>query len=270
MKNLKLLCHESCNIIEETARFIYDNLGKVHHNTVLEKSKNNFVSYVDQMAEKQLVEKLNLLLPESVFLTEEKTVDTKTGEYRWIIDPIDGTTNFLHGLPYFAISVALQHCEDIVLGIVYEVSRQECFYAWQNGGAYLNGEAIQVSQTPNLNNSLIVTGFPDGDYRKVKKYLRAYEYFLCNTRSIRRYGAAAVDLAFIACGRFDGYFQHGLNAWDIAAGALIVKEAGGMVTDFRGGTNFIFGGEIIASNPVLHSNFMPIVESLFYDKTSVL
>jgi len=268
MENLEYYCLETCKIVAQAADFIRGKLGKIQKGEIEEKSLNSLVSYVDRMAEKHLVDGLGRLLPGSVFLTEEETIVTQNGTYQWIIDPLDGTTNFLHQLPGFAVSVALQYRQQTVLGVVYEVTRKECFYAWREGGAFLNGEKIQVSPKTGLNKALIATGFPDQDCGKIKKYLEAYQYFLQNTMGLRRFGVASVDMVYTACGRFDAYFQYGLHPWDVAAGALIVQEAGGVVSDFQGGENYLFGKEILASNRFVTPEFLAIIKAVFYGKNT--
>ena len=248
---LEQLCQNVRPIVDGVAAFIKNELGKVGHEEVETKELNSLVSYVDTTAEKRLVAGLSALLPGSAFLTEEETVARSDAEFRWIIDPLDGTTNFLHQLPCFAVSVALEHRGETVLGIVHEVNRAEQFYAWKGGGAWLNGRPIHVSKTTDLKDSVIATGFPYRDFRQMEKYLDAFRFFMKNTRGIRRFGAAAVDLAWVACGRFEVFFEYGLSPWDVAAGILLVKEAGGKTSDFSGGNGCLFGGEIIAAGPGL-------------------
>jgi myo-inositol-1(or 4)-monophosphatase len=261
---LKTLCLESCEIIKEVGNFIRAELGKVKANAIEVKALNSLVSYVDKEAETQLVKGLGALLPAATFLTEEETVKSEKGTYQWIIDPLDGTTNFLHQLPFFSVSVALQHEEQTVIGIVYEVNQKECFYAWKDGGAFLNEKSIQVTRTANLADTLIATGFPYYDYESIKAYLQVLEILMQNTRGIRRFGSAALDLAYVSCGRFDAFFEYSLNAWDVAAGILLVQEAGGKVTDFKGGSDYLFGKELIASNTGVSEEIFRIIHHKFY------
>ncbi|HMQ46972.1 MAG TPA: inositol monophosphatase family protein [Saprospiraceae bacterium] len=252
MINLAELCEACCLVAASVGRFIRQELGRVEGQQVETKSLNSLVSYVDKQAEEQLVQALSALLPESGFLTEEGTVAEDSSQaLRWIIDPLDGTTNFLHQVPIFSISIALQQAGEIVLGVVYEANRQECFYAWKGGGAFLNGQPIRVSGQTQLADSLLATGFPYYDYGHLSAYLRILEYFVQHTRGIRRLGSAAVDLAYTACGRFDGFYEYGLHAWDLAAGVLLVQEAGGKVSDFKGGDDYLFGEELIAASPAI-------------------
>jgi myo-inositol-1(or 4)-monophosphatase len=262
-KELETLTYQSCRLITEVADFIRGEIGKVKSNEIVDKSWNSLVSYVDETAEKQLVEGLKKLLPDSVFLTEEATITREKGDYQWIIDPLDGTTNFLHQLPCFSISVALRYKEETILGIVYEINQRECFYAFKNGGAFLNGKKIEVTKTNELKDSLIATGFPYYDYEQIKSYLNVLENLMTSTRGIRRFGSAAVDLAYVACGRFDAFFEYSLNAWDVAAGAFIVQEAGGQVVDFSGGDNFLFGKEIVASNEGIYDDILLLIQKEF-------
>jgi len=251
---LESLTSSTCKEVGFVAQFILKELKKVNPNDIETKSLNSLVSYVDKNAEIQLVEKLGKLFPEATFLTEEETIENSEGEYRWIIDPLDGTTNFLHQLPFFSISVALEFKGEIILGVVYEVSRNECFYAWKNGGAYLNESKIEVSKRTEIGDTLIATGFPYYDYRGVEPYFEVLEFFIKNTRGVRRFGSAALDLAYVACGRFDGYYEYSLNAWDVAAGVIL---------DFQGGENYIFGKEMIAASPHIFDKTVEVVKTAF-------
>ena len=261
--NLKALCLDAKEIIIRVGEFIRREKGKVTSGEIETKSLNSLVSYVDKTAEEHLVQELGKLLPEAVFLTEEETVKTQRGDLQWIIDPLDGTTNFLHSLPIFSVSVALQRYQETVMGIVYEINQHECFYAWKSGGAYLNGDLISVSDTPKLSDGLIATGFPYYDYDRVPGYLQILSEMMTRTRGVRRLGSAAVDLAYVACGRFDAFFEYSLNVWDVAAGAFIIEEAGGKVTDFRGGDDFLYGREIVATNSALNGEFYQYIKEAF-------
>lgn len=260
---LEDLCKKANLLIRQTGAFIAEELGKVSEGAIETKSLNSLVSYVDKTAEEQLVSGLGQLLPEATFLTEEETVKQEEGHFRWIIDPLDGTTNFLHQLPFFSISVALQEKGETIIGIVYEVNRQECFYAWKEGGAYLNGKPIRTRNVSDFSESLIATGFPYYDYSRQEAFLRILAYFMKNTRGIRRFGSAALDLAYVACGRFDLFFEYSLNAWDVAAGAFLVQEAGGKVSDFSGGTNYLFGREIYVATDALYQAGLEILQKEF-------
>jgi myo-inositol-1(or 4)-monophosphatase len=224
---------------------------------------NNLVSYVDKESERKLVESLNKILPGAGFIAEEGTTSQSTNDYTWIIDPLDGTTNFTHGLPPFAISIGLAKKEEIVLGVVYEVTRQEAFHAAMGNPAYCNEKEIKVSSIHSLNESLLATGFPYYHFDKREVYLDIIKTFLERTHGVRRLGSAATDLAYVACGRMEGFFEYNLNAWDVAAGSFIVEQAGGKVTDFKGGRNFLFGGELVSACSI-HPEMLKIIQEAWY------
>ena len=261
--NLAKICQQAVDVTLEVGEFIRSQKGRVGADRIVEKSKNSLVSYVDQTAEEKLVAGLGALLEEPTFLTEEGTVIALKGTNRWIIDPLDGTTNFLHDIPVFSVSVGLEVEDELVLGIVYEVNQDECFYAWKEGGAYLNGDKISVSPATQLSDALIATGFPYYDYSLMRKYFGALEELMESTRGIRRLGSAAVDLAYVACGRFESFFEYSLNPWDVAGGIVLVKEAGGLVTDFEGGQNQLFGGTILAANAGVHNEMLQLIKKHF-------
>ena len=231
------------------------------------------VSYVDKTAEQKIVDGLSKLLPEAGFITEENTSSKKGSTFNWIIDPLDGTTNFIHGVPCFSISIALmrekassqssQEEKELIVGVIYEINLDECFYAFENGGAFLNGNKISVSSVVKLKDSLLATGFPYSNYTRMKEYLEVFEYLMHHSHGLRRLGSAAVDLAYVACGRFEGFYEYGLNSWDVAAGAFIVKEAGGKVSDFSGGNDFVFGREIVACNSTTYDELLGVIKSKF-------
>jgi myo-inositol-1(or 4)-monophosphatase len=253
-------------ICREVGQFIRDEAQAFDRSRIeFKHGFNNLVSYVDKEAEQRLVRNLKRLIPGSGFLAEEGTGSSTQSEFEWIIDPLDGTTNFMHGLPVFAISVALAKQGVPVLGVVYEVNRNECFHATTNSPAFCNDQPIQVSSVNELNESLLATGFPYNYLDKKEHYLEIIRQFLEKTHGIRRLGSAAIDLAYVACGRFEGFFEYNLNAWDVAAGALIVQQAGGTVTDFSGGNNFLHGGEIVAAGAV-HPQMLELINAQWFKK----
>jgi len=260
---LRALCAEVCLIAKTIGEFIRQEADKFHHTQIETKSIHNFVTYVDKTAEERLVEKLQALLPEAGFIVEENTIDKKGREYQWVVDPLDGTTNFIHGVPVFSISIALIHHDKVLLGVVFEINHDECFWAIKGGGAFMNGEPIKVSEAATVHESLLATGFPYYDYSRLSQYMDLFTWCLRNSHGVRRLGSAAVDLAYVACGRFDGFFEYSLSPWDVAAGSLLVKEAGGKVTDFSGGSNHIFGREIIATNPKIFKELLGKVGEAF-------
>lgn len=258
MTDLEKILPHVIDISKKAGSFIRRERETFSRSRIEEKGVNNLVSYVDKEAEKMLVEGLEQLLPEAGFITEEGTISKKGEVYNWIIDPLDGTTNFLHNLPIYSVSIALMRNDEVVLGVVYEIGRDECFYALEGGKAYCNDKEIKVSEVPKLKEGLLATGFPYYSFDKIGAYLDIMSEFMQNTHGLRRMGSAAVDLAYVACGRFEGYYEFNIYAWDVAAGALIVERAGGKVTDFTGGKNFIFGKQIIAANAV-HAEILEVI-----------
>lgn len=261
-KDYKNICELSIPLIKSTGVFIKNELNKVTQAQIETKDRNSLVTYVDKEAEKQLVEGLRVILPDSGFITEEDTIEQETKESTWIIDPLDGTSNYLHRIPHFSVSVGLMVDDQIVVGIVLNAYSGECFYAWKNGGAYLDGAPISVSDTSRVDSSVIATGFP---YKidDVAPLIRTLGHFMRYARGIRRMGSAALDLAYVACGRFDCYYETTLNAWDVAAGTLIVTEAGGVVSDFDKGQNFLFGRQVIAANKHIHQDVHQVISGNF-------
>lgn len=224
---------------------------KFKRSAVEYKGRNDLVSYVDQEAERMLVAGLRDLLPEAGFITEEGTAEVGRAErYNWVIDPVDGTTNYVHGLPVYSSSVALMDGDKVVLGVINDPDRKECFHAIQNGPAYLNDTEITVSDVGELKNSLLATGFPYSKFDHMAVYIEIVQHLMQHTHGLRRMGSAAIDLAYVACGRFEGFFEYGLKPWDVAAGVLIVQRAGGRITTFSETDNYIFGGELVSGGPV--------------------
>lgn len=252
MIDLKNICNEIVSAAREAGAFILKESRGFDNRRTEKKGLNDFVSYVDKGSEKILVEKLSLVLPEAGFVTEEGTSKKVGLRYCWVIDPLDGTTNFLHGFHPYAISIALKDHDEIVAGVVYEVNGDEIFSAWKNGGAWLNGSRIYVSKAPALADSLVATGFPYSDFGRLEAYMKCLTYFCKHTHGIRRLGSAAIDLAYVACGRFEAFYEYGLHPWDIDAGILLVREAGGNVSDFSGNENNLTGDEFLASNNLIY------------------
>lgn len=250
--NYNPLLEAALPIVKKAGHFLLEHFRKVCTDQIEDKEVNSLVSYVDRQAEAMLVLDLQALLPDATFITEEDTVENQESEYTWIIDPLDGTTNFLFGLPHFAVSVALQHLGEIVVGIVYHPSLEECFHATKGGGAFVNNIPIEVRTAQHLKEALIATGMPFNNLEQVNETLELIRYWKQHTRGVRRLGSAALDLAYVAAGRFDAYVEWGLNAWDIAAGVLLVKEAGGKVTDLKGEQGYLKNGEVIAASGVLY------------------
>ncbi len=244
----KELCFNAMEVVKVAASYVREKHDNRKNLVIEEKGKQNFVTEVDKKAEQILVNGLSDLLPESGFIAEEGTSVKRGERYNWIIDPVDGTTNFIHGVFPFAISVGLTDTDEIVAGIVYEFGLNEYFYAWKGGGAWVNGDPIRVSSASTISESLIATGFPYTNFTYLTEFMNSMDFFMKNSHGLRRLGSAATDIAYVACGRYDGFYEYGLNPWDIAAGLLLVKEAGGEVSDFSGNKSPLFSEHIICSN----------------------
>lgn len=267
MIDLKTLCADIETAANTVAEFIIKESEVFDINETESKGLNNFVTYVDKGSEKMLIEKLGPLIPEAGFIAEEGTSSKKGLKYNWIIDPLDGTTNYLHRLRPYAISIGLMENDEVIAGVVHEVGGNETFTAWKNGGAWLNGKKIRVSLTSKLSGSLVATGLPYNLFDRLDPYMNLLTYLVKNTHGVRRLGSASIDLAYVACGRFDLFFEYDLKLWDIAAGMLIVREAGGMFSDFSGNMKGLTGDETIASNALIYNEILGIIESFMKDRT---
>lgn len=263
MTDLNTICNEVCLLARETGEFIRNEVARINSGDIETKGLHNYVTYVDKKAEEKIVQKLQTLLPEAGFIVEENTISKKGEVYSWIVDPLDGTTNFIHGIPLYSVSIALMKNQEVVVGVVYEVNLDECYYAIKGQGAFLNGVTIKVSNAPELKNSLLATGFPYYDFDRMEAFIDLFRWCMQNTHGLRRLGTAAIDLAYVACGRFEGFFEYGLSSWDVAAGCLIVQEAGGKVSDFKGGENYLFGRELVATNDKVFDEFMVQIKKSF-------
>ena len=241
----------TCKIARGVGKFMAEERKSFDASMIENKGLHDLVSYVDKASEKQIIEELSKLIPESGFIAEEGTSDKHGERFNWVIDPLDGTTNYIQGIPVYAVSIGLQDGDELVSGVVYEVGRDECFYAWKDGGAFLNGEPIHVSVRGDIQEALLATGFPYNNFSKMGSYMEFLQWAMQHARGVRRLGSAATDMAYVACGRFDAFWEYDLKPWDVAAGTVIVKEAGGVVTDYKGGNDFLFGREIVASNKLI-------------------
>jgi myo-inositol-1(or 4)-monophosphatase len=228
--------------------------------TVREKREKDYVSEVDQAAEAVIVDMLRHAYPAHAVLGEEAGWQgPANAEYVWIIDPLDGTTNFLHGVPQYAVSIGLKHRGQITQAVVYDTSRNELFTATRGAGAFMNNRRLRVSSRIRLGECLIGTGFPFREFSHAETYIKLFREFMMNTSGLRRPGSAALDLAWVAAGRFDGFFEIGLNAWDLAAGSLLVQEAGGLVGDFAGEQRFLETGHILAATPKIFPQMLALM-----------
>jgi myo-inositol-1(or 4)-monophosphatase len=229
---------------------------------VTSKGRSDFVTEVDHAAEAAIIDTLKTAYPQHAILAEESGASHPQGdaEYVWIIDPLDGTTNFIHGFPQYAVSIALQHRGQLAQAVVYDPTRNELFTASRGRGAFLNDRRIRVSRRTQLRDSLIGTGFPFRQLEHLDAYLRIFKRVTEETAGIRRAGAAALDLAYVAAGRLDGFWESGLSPWDMAAGALLILEAGGFVADFDGAPNFLQSGHIVCGNPKVFAQLLKLVQ----------
>ena len=261
--NYELLSTQVIAIARLAGNFIRKESMNFNANAIELKGLNDLVSYVDKTAEEQLVDNLSKLIPGAGFTTEEDTVNTTGKTYNWIIDPLDGTTNFIHGVPTYSISIALYEEDKPVLGLVYEINRAEMFYSYKDAPAFLNNEEIRVSQRSSLSESLLATGFPYYQFDKQPQYMQLLTELMQKTHGLRRIGSAAVDLAYVACGRFDAFFEYNLNSYDVAGGAYLVQQAGGRIMNFSGGDEFINQREILATNGLLDAEMLEALQRNF-------
>jgi len=260
--NKKDICQKTIEIVKLAGKYISEQHLHRDNLKIEEKGKHNFVTEVDKTAEKMLVDELSLLIPDAGFIAEEGTNSTVGKKYNWIIDPLDGTTNFIHGVFPFAISVALVEDNQAIIGVILELGLNECFHAWKGGGAWVDDKSIHVSKNETLHDSLIATGFPYTNFSGLDNFMASLNWFMLNSQGLRRLGSAATDIAYVACGRYDGFYEYGLSPWDVAAGVIILEEAGGKSCDFSGGDNCIFGEEIICSNSLNHNEFETVIKSI--------
>lgn len=246
--------HPMLNIATRAARaagdLIVREMDRVSDISVNIKGKNDFVSEVDTKAEYTIINIIKNSYPNHAFLCEESG-ESGDSEFLWIIDPLDGTTNFLHGFPHFAVSIALQHKGRLDQAVIYDPLKQELFTASKGKGAQLNNKKIRVSGHKTLNGALLGTGFPFGDAHSVDEFISNFRSLYPEIAGIRRAGAASLDLAYVACGRLDGFWEYGLKPWDIAAGALLVQEAGGINCEISGNVDYMGSGNIISANSKL-------------------
>ncbi|MBS1524318.1 MAG: inositol monophosphatase [Bacteroidetes bacterium] len=260
---LENLTAQVIDIAKQAGNFISNERKGFSPDKIEYKGLNDMVSYVDKGAEKLIVSGLEKILPEAGFVTEEKTA-SKTGErYNWIVDPLDGTTNFIHGVPTYSVSIALQENDELVMGVVYEINLDECFYACKDAPAYLNGREIRVSDAAEVKRSLVATGFPYYNFEKQAAYIELFTELMRSCHGLRRLGSAAVDLVYTACGRFESFYEYNLNPWDVAAGVVIVRQAGGEVVNFKGGNEVLNSRELLATNGRITGEMLGIINKYF-------
>ena len=239
---------------------IVRNMDRLDRIKIVTKQNNDFVSSVDHAAEEAIISTIKTAYPDHGILAEESGLQAESSEYQWIIDPLDGTTNYLHGFPQFAVSIALKHKNRIQVGVIYDPVSQELFTAIRGEGALLNDKKIRVTSHKGLKNALLGTGFPYHDQSYLDTYIETMKALMQKTAGLRRPGSAALDLAWLAAGRIDGFWEFNLKAWDIAAGALIVREAGGIVSDFENREGYLDSGDIIAAAPKVFPEMLKIIQ----------
>lgn len=258
--------HPMLNMAVKAARnagqIIMRHLDRLERLTVETKGLRDYVSEVDRMAEEEIIRVLHAAYPNHGFIAEE-TGSRAGDEFVWVIDPLDGTTNFLHGFPHFGVSIALKHKDRLEQAVVFDPARNELFTASRGGGAQLNDRRIRVSRVSELEYAILGAGFPCRAHRHIDAWMNTLKDFMLDTSGIRRPGSASLDLAYVACGRYEGFWEMGLKSWDVAAGALIVQEAGGIVSDFTGGQGYLESGSIIAANPKIHDEMLRRIQSRF-------
>ena len=258
--NLEDIVKEVITISEEVGTFLLSQ--DLQPEDVEHKSLNSLVSFVDKQAESMFVESLSKLVPEAGFIAEEGTGERKKG-LNWIIDPLDGTTNYIHGIPFYCTSIALANEDELLLGVIHDPIHEHTFHAIKGGGARLNSRSITVADNEDLSQTLLATGFPYHDFGRQDQYMELLKDFTQNTRGLRRLGSAALDLAYVAWGKFDSFYEYNLQPWDIAAGILIVQEAGGKCSGFNPNENPLFGEDIVASSSAIHDEMIEVIGRYF-------
>jgi len=250
-------------LTKQTGLFLKSMLGKLNEGMIETKGQMDFVTDVDKQAEQLLLDGLAKILPGSGFIAEEGTYTHRGEVFNWIVDPLDGTTNFIHGVSPFSISIALMENDDLVVGVVFDPVLNECFSAWKNGPAQLNGRTIRTSTRSTLSQSLVATGFPYTDFSLIDAYIGSLRELMACSHGVRRLGSAAIDLAYVACGRYDAFWEYHLKPWDVAAGTLIIRQAGGQVSDFYGGPDYLFGQTYVATNGLVQVEFLNVLQKYF-------
>ena len=255
------LLHIAINAARLAGDIIQRNVETLDRLNIQQKGLNDFFSEVDIKAEEAIIKTIHKAYPHHGIIAEESGIQNPDAEFVWIIDPLDGTTNYLHGFPFYSVSIALRIKNRIEHGVVYDPVRYECFSATRGCGARLNDRRIRVSKETKLISALLGTGFPTRDPALVKRYLPTFEAMFDKCAGMRRTGSAALDLAYVAAGRLDGFWQFGLKPWDMAAASLIIQEAGGLIGDTRGGENFLQDGNIVAGTPKVFKSLLQTISA---------
>jgi len=251
------------NAAKSASKILIDNFGEITSEDIKEKKKNDFLTFVDEQSETTIINILQDTFPDHSILAEESGLKKHNSDYEWIIDPLDGTKNYISGIPVFSISIALRHLDQIQLGVVLDPVRNELFQAQRGEGAFLNGKKIQVSNRESLERCLLATGFPFKQKQSLPSYVKCFQDIFHHCSGIRRMGSAALDLAYVAAGRFDGFWELGLSPWDTAAGSIIIEEAGGKISDFWGANSQLTSGFVAATNGHIHPVIIQIIQKHF-------
>jgi len=260
MLNLETITEKVRELAIKTGAFLKEERVNFNRERVEEKNSHDYVSYVDKESERRIVACLSDILPEAGFIAEEGSGNLENEEYCWLVDPLDGTTNYIHNNAPYCVSIALRNKKELLVGAVYEVCRDECFWAWKGSKAYLNGEEIHVSDVSAMDTAFIALGFPY-NYKEYKPMaLHIVQELYGKVGGLRLQGAAAAEICYIAAGRFEARIESYLGPWDIAAGTLILMQAGGKVTDFEGGDTFYSGHQVLATNGKLHNQLLDVVK----------
>jgi myo-inositol-1(or 4)-monophosphatase len=259
MSFIAIAKHAAC----ESGKILLASWNDIQSSSIQTKQFSDYVTHVDLASEKAIIEIIAGAFPSHIIMAEESGQTDSTSEYRWIIDPLDGTTNYIHGNPVCAVSVALEKAGELILGVIYDPFRDELFWAESGAGAFLNDRSIKVTKEEHLEHCLIATGFPFKKRENLDVYLKAFANVFKKVSGMRRAGAAAIDLAYVACGRFDGFWESLLKPWDMAAGAIILREAGGTITDFRGTQHFLDSQTVVATNGRIHDKMLALIQDVY-------
>ena len=236
-----------------------EKFGHLQNSQIDLKGMGDYVTELDHRSEEAIIKRIKQDYPDHMILAEESGRECRDSSYNWIIDPLDGTANYVQGIPVYGISIALKKKDDLLLGLVYDVDRDDMYWALRGEGAYLNGQKIRVSNRDEMAYSMLASGFPWRSKKYMDPYMACFKELFLDAAGIRRMGSAAIDLAYTACGRFDGFWEMKLGTWDIAAGILLVREAGGVVTDFHGGDTYLESGNVVAGNAVIHAKILEVI-----------
>ncbi len=242
----------------EAGNLLHEGFRSLKSGDIALKGFGDYVTAMDHASEALILKAIRNAFPEHQIYAEESGADCRESDYLWLIDPLDGTANYVHGIPFYSVSIAVQYKKEIIAGVVYHVEQEELFHAGLNQGAWLNGEPVHVSTRPSLGQSMLGTGFPWRSKPYIDAYVKAFHHMFSCAAGMRRMGSAAIDLSYVACGRLDGFWEMHLRPYDIAAGVLLTREAGGIVTDFNGSASVVSSGNVVASNPVIHEQFLDV------------